>query len=70
MAAYAIGLVLFRRLLHSGPISVRLAIAILVLPTALVGIAITPLAQVALVVAILVVGAMVDGALTHRRSLR
>ena len=70
VAAYAIGLVLFRWLLHSGPISVRLVIAALVLPTALVGMAITPLAQVALVVAILVVGAMVDGALTHRRSLR
>jgi len=70
VAAYAIGLVLFRWLLHSGPITVRLAIAVLVLPTALVGIAITPLAQVAVVVAILVAGAIVDSALTHRRSLR
>src|SRR5437870_591606 len=70
VAAYAIGLVLFRWLLHSGPISVRLAFAILVLPTALVGIATTPLAQVALVVAILVAGAIVDGALTYRRALR
>ena len=70
VAAYAIGLVLFRWLLHSGPISVRLAIAVLVLPTALVGIATTPLAQVALVVAILVAGAIVDGALTYRRALR
>jgi len=70
VAAYAIGLVLFRWFLHSGPISVRLAIAVLVLPTALVGIAITPLAQVAVVVAILVVGAIVDGTLTHRRSVR
>src|SRR5205807_2479448 len=52
VAAYATGLVLFRWLLHSGPISVRLAIAVLVLPTALIGIAFTPLAQLAAVVAI------------------
>ena len=63
VAAYATGLVLFRWLLHSGPISVRLAIAVLVLPTALIGIAVTPLAQLAAVVAILVGGSIVDGAL-------
>jgi low temperature requirement protein LtrA len=66
---YAIGLVLFRWLFHSGPISVRLAIAALVLPTALIGIAVTPLAQLAMVVAILIAGAAADAALTKRQTL-
>ena len=70
VAAYALGLVLFRWLLHSGPISVRLAIAVLVLPTALIGIAVTPLAQLAAVVAILVGGSIVDGAVVNRRLIR
>src|SRR5438132_872338 len=70
VAAYATGLVLFRWLLHSGPISIRLAIAVLVMPTALIGIAVTPLAQLAAVVAILVGGSIVDGALVNRRLIR
>jgi low temperature requirement protein LtrA len=70
VAAYALGLVLFRWLLHSGPRRVRLAIAVLALPTALIGIASTPLAQLAVLVAILVVGAIVDSALTNRRPIR
>ncbi len=70
IAAYALGLVLFRWLLRSGPLRIRLTIAVLALPTALIGIAITPLAQVAALAVILIAGAIVDGALTHRRSLR
>ncbi|TMF15115.1 MAG: low temperature requirement protein A [Chloroflexi bacterium] len=70
VAAYATGLVLFRWLLHSGPISIRLAIAVLVMPTALIGIAVTPLAQLAAVVAILVGGSIVDSAVVNRRSVR
>lgn len=70
VAAYALGLVLFRWFLHSGPLAVRLAIAVLVLPTALIGIAITPLAQVSAVVAILVAAAILDGTVTNRRSVR
>ena len=70
VAAYALGLVLFRWLLHSGPISIRLAIGVLVLPIALIGIAVTPLAQLAAVVAILVGGSIVDGALVNRRLIR
>jgi low temperature requirement protein LtrA len=69
VAAYALGLVLFRWLLRSGPLTIRTTIAVLVLPTALIGIAITPLAQLAAIVAILVGGAIVDGALTNRRSV-
>jgi low temperature requirement protein LtrA len=69
VAAYAVGLALFRRLLRSGPLTVRLTIAFLALPTALIGIAITPLAQVGALVAILVVGAAADSILTKRRPL-
>jgi len=69
VAAYALGLILFRWLLHSGPISVRLAVAVLALPTALIGIAITPLAQLSALVAILVIGAAADSILTKRRPL-
>jgi low temperature requirement protein LtrA len=70
VAAYALGLVLFRWLLHSGPLVVRLSIAVLTLPTALIGIAMTPLAQLATLVAILVLGAIVDGAVMNRHSVR
>jgi low temperature requirement protein LtrA len=70
VAAYAIGLVLFRWLFRSGPLAIRLAIAVLALPTALIGISITPLAQLVALVAILVAGAIVDSALMARRSIR
>jgi low temperature requirement protein LtrA len=70
VSAYALGLVLFRWLLHSGPLSVRLTIALLALPTALLGIAVTPLAQLVALVAILVAGAVADSALMSRHSLR
>jgi hypothetical protein len=62
--------VLFRWLLHSGPRRVGLAIAVLALPTALIGIASTALAQLATLVAILVVGAIVDAAITDRYAIR
>jgi low temperature requirement protein LtrA len=70
VAAYMLGLVLFRWLFHSGGLSVRLAIAVLVLPTALVGVALTALAQVSVLVAVLIAGAIVDSAVTNRRSVR
>jgi low temperature requirement protein LtrA len=70
VAAYAFGLVLFRWFLHSGPLGVRLAIAVLALPTALIGVTATALAQVSVLVAILIAGAIVDSAVTNRRALR
>jgi low temperature requirement protein LtrA len=70
VAAYAVGLVLFRWFLHSGPLSVRLAIAVLALPTALMGISITPLAQIVALVLILIAGAVVDSVVTNRHSVR
>ena len=69
IAAYALGLVLFRWLLSSGPLRVHLTIAVLALPTALIGIAITPLAQVAALAVILIAGATADATLTKRRTL-
>ena len=69
IAAYALGLVLFRWLLSSGPLRVHLTIAVLALPTALIGIAITPLAQVAALAVILIAGAAADATLTKRRTL-
>ena len=69
VAAYAIGLVLFRWYLHSGPLPVRLAIAVLALPTALIGIAITPLAQVVALAVILIAGAAGDTILMKRRPV-
>ena len=70
VSAYALGLVLFRWLLHSGTLSIRLAIALLAVPTALIGISITPLAQVSALVAVLVAGAIVDSVVTRRHSVR
>ena len=70
VAAYAIGLVLFRWLLHSGPLGVRLAIAVLALPAALIGMSITPLAEIVALAVILIAGAMVDGVVTNRHALR
>jgi low temperature requirement protein LtrA len=70
VAAYTIGLVLFRWLLHSGPLSVRLAIAVLAVPTALIGISITPLAEIVALAVILIAGAIVDSAVTNRHAVR
>jgi len=61
--------VLFRWLFHSGTVTVRIAIAVLAIPTALIGIAVTPLAQVAALAVILIGGAFVDNAVTNRRSV-
>jgi hypothetical protein len=49
---------------------VRLAIAVLALPTALVGVAATALAQVSVLVAVLIAGTIVDSAVTNRRGVR
>jgi low temperature requirement protein LtrA len=67
VAVYAVGLVLFRWLLHSGPLPIRLLIGILALPTALIGIALTPVAQLIAFVVILIAGVMADSVVTNRR---
>lgn len=70
VAAYAFGLALFRLVLQSGPLSVRLVIVILALPTALIGIGATPVAQLVALVAILIGGAATDSVWTGRTLRR
>jgi len=62
VAAYAIGLALFRWVLHSGPLLVRLLIAILALATVWLGMAFTPVAQISALVVILIAGIAADSA--------
>src|SRR5260370_35439036 len=64
VAAYAVGLVLFRWFLHSGPLGVRLAIAVFPVPTALIAISITPLAQSAALAATPTAGPTTDRVVT------
>ena len=64
VAAYAIGLALFRWVLHSGPLLVRFAIAILALPTIWLGIGITPVAQISILVLVLIAGIALDSLTT------
>ncbi len=60
VAAYVVGLVLFRRLLGIGPLGVRLMIAGLALSTGIVGLAVSPEAQLAALVVILVGGVIAE----------
>ncbi len=60
VAAYAVSLALVRLVLHSGPSAIRLAIGIIALPTVLIGLGITPVAQLGALVIILAVGAVID----------
>src|SRR3979411_2877130 len=69
VAAYALGLVLSRWFLHSGPLVVQLTIALLALPTALLGTSITPLAQLVALAVILISGAAGGSILNKRRPL-
>jgi len=66
VAAYAVGLALFRWVLRSGPVSVRILIAILALATVWLGVAITPVAQITALVVILIAGIAADVATTSR----
>lgn len=69
LAVYLGGLGLFRWLLHSGPVAVRLLLAALALPTAFIGLGISPLAQLAALAVILVAGAFVESALATPATL-
>ena len=60
VAAYAIGLVLFRLVLDSGRLAFRLLIAILALPTIWLGVGIAPAAQVSALVLIIIAGIAAD----------
>jgi low temperature requirement protein LtrA len=58
--AYLIGLVLFRVFVGSGRLAVRLLIALLALPTAFIGILLDPLAQLAALSVLLILGIGLD----------
>jgi len=67
VAAYVLGLVWFRRLLGIGSLGVRLMIAALALLTGIVGLAVSPEAQLGALVAILGGGVIVESRLLSRR---
>ncbi len=68
VAAYVAGLALFRRLLGIGPVAARLAIAVAVLPTAAVGLALSPEAQLGVLAAVVVAGVVAESAWEKRRG--
>ena len=63
VSVYLLGLAVFRWLVRGGSVAVRLLLAALVLPTTFIGLAVSPFAQLALLVLILVVGSAVDSML-------
>lgn len=60
---YLVGLVAFRWFVDSGRLALRAFMALLCLPTVLVGIAVSPLAQLVVIVVLLIGGTIVDTAL-------
>jgi len=62
VAAYAIGLALFRWVLGSGPLLLRALIGILAVPTVWLGVTINPVVQISALVVILIAGIAADAA--------
>jgi len=60
VAMYILGLIVFRRVLGLGPIGLRLIIAVLAAATVIVGLAVSPLAELGALVAIVGGGALVE----------
>jgi low temperature requirement protein LtrA len=69
VAGYLAGLAWFRRCLGIRPVGPRLAIAAAALPAALVGLTVSPEAQLAVLAAIVVAGILAEAALAKRRPL-
>jgi low temperature requirement protein LtrA len=67
VAAYLIGLVLFRWVLSSGPLAIRLLLAALTVPTVLLGTAVSPVVELLALVIIVVGGAATEQVLAIRR---
>jgi low temperature requirement protein LtrA len=67
VAVYVVGLAWFRRLFAIGPIGVRLAIAGAALPTALIGLTVSPEAQLG-VLAVIVIAGVIAGSAWDRRG--
>jgi low temperature requirement protein LtrA len=68
VAVYLAGLALFRSLVHVHPVSVRLVMAAFAMSTALIGLRLTPVAQLAALVLILIVGNVVETRTTAVRA--
>jgi low temperature requirement protein LtrA len=66
VASYLVGLAWFRRLLGIGPISARLAIAGAVLPSAMIGLAVSLEAQLGVLAAVVVGGVLAEPAWERR----
>jgi low temperature requirement protein LtrA len=60
LAAYVAGLVLFRLVLSSGPVTVRLVVAVCVLPAVVVGLEVSAAAEIAVLVVVLIAGIVVE----------
>jgi low temperature requirement protein LtrA len=69
VATYVVGLVWFRRFLGTGPVGVRLLVGLLALSTGFVGLATSPEAQLAVLVAILGAGVVAEAHLAGRRTI-
>jgi low temperature requirement protein LtrA len=68
VAVYVAGLALFRRVLACGPVRVRLAIAALALPTAFLGLTVSPEVQMAALAAIVAAGVIAESRWLARRA--
>jgi low temperature requirement protein LtrA len=68
VATYLAGLALFRQLLGIGPIGARLAVAVAVLPTAIIGLAISPEAQLGVLATLVVGGVLAEPAWERHTS--
>jgi low temperature requirement protein LtrA len=67
VATYLVGLAWFRQLLGIGPAGARLAIAGAVLPSAMVGLAVSPQAQLGVLAAVVVGGVLAEPAWERRK---
>jgi low temperature requirement protein LtrA len=68
VAVYLVGLAWFRRLLGIGPVGARLLLAGMVLFTVMVGLAVSPEAQLGALAAIMVGGVLAESAWMHRKG--
>ena len=68
VSVYMVGLSVFRWLIRGGVLTVRLALAALAIPTALVGLAFSPLAQLTVLLVILITGSALDSVLRSDRA--
>jgi hypothetical protein len=68
VAVYLVGLAWFRRLLDIGPFGARLLLAGVVLSTAMVGLAVSPEAQLGTLAALVIGGVLAESVWMHRKG--